>query len=307
MVERGGVVQFERYYGDTNAETRVDARSAGKSITALAVGVAIDEGALSGVDARILELLADRAPFEHDDPLKRDISVRDLLTMSSSLDCNDWDEASPGNEERMYERREWTRFALDIPVAPDYRRDESGLGRFSYCTAGAFLLGRVVERATGTPFDSYVQSRIFTPLGIEGAVWRRSPTGEVQSGGQLSLRARDLTAIGRMMLDGGVDGAGDRIVSREWLNEMVQPVRRATGTDSYGYLWWIRNFRTEARTYTAFYMSGNGGNKVVLLPEIDTVVVILSTFYNQRTMHQQTADIIERHILPALEADDAAR
>jgi hypothetical protein len=53
-------------------------------------------------------------------------------------------------------------------------------------------------------------------------------------------------------------------------------------------------------------MSGNGGNKVVLLPEIDTVVVILSTFYNQRTMHQQTNDIIEQHVLPALEAADAA-
>lgn len=306
IVERGGVVQFENYYGDTNAETRIDARSAGKSITALAVGIAIDEGALSGVDARVFDLLADRAPFEHDHELKRAITVRDFLTMSSALDCNDW-EPSPGNEERMYDRRDWTRFALDIPIAENYARDESGFGRYSYCTAGAFLLGRVLERATATPFDEYVQSRIFTPLGIEGAIWRRSPTGEVQSGGQLSLRARDFSAIGRMILNRGVDGAGNRIVSRQWLGQMFQPVRRATQTDGYGYLWWIRNYRTANRTYTAFYMSGNGGNKVVLLPEIDTVVVILSTFYNQRTMHQQTNDIIEQHILPALEAADAAR
>ena len=305
IVERGGVVQFENYYGDTNAETRIDARSAGKSITALAVGIAIDEGALSGVDARVFDLLAGRAPFEHDNELKRAIIVRDFLTMSSALDCNDW-EPSPGNEERMYDRRDWTRFALDIPIAQDYARDESGFGRYSYCTAGAFLLGRVVERATGAPFDDYVQNRIFTPLGIEGAIWRRSPSGEVQSGGQLSLRARDFTAIGRMILNRGVDGAGNRIVSRAWLNEMFQPVRRATPADAYGYLWWIRNYRTANRTYTAFYMSGNGGNKVVLLPEIDAVVVILSTFYNQRTMHQQTNDIIEQHVLPALEAADAA-
>lgn len=306
IVERGGVIQFENYYGDTNAETRIDARSAGKSITALAVGIAIDEAALSGVDAHVFDILADRAPFENDSDVKRAITVRDFLTMSSALDCNDW-EASPGNEENMYERRDWTRFALDIPIAADYARNEDGFGRYSYCTAGAFLLGRVLERATNTPFDEYVQSRIFTPLGIEGAIWRRSPSDEVQSGGQLSLRARDFSAIGRMILNRGVDGDGDRIVSRAWLNEMFQPVRRATPTDGYGYLWWIRNYRTPNRTYTAFYMSGNGGNKVVLLPEIDTVVVILSTFYNQRTMHQQTNDIIEQHILPALEAADAAR
>ena len=306
VVERGGVIQFERYYGDTTAQTRIDARSAGKSITALAVGIAIDEGALSGVDARVFDILADRAPFENDGDLKRAITVRDFLTMSSALDCNDWD-PSPGNEENMYERSDWTRFAVDIPIAADYARNENGFGRYSYCTAGAFLLGRVLERATNTPFDEYVQSRIFTPLGIEDAIWRRSPTGEVQSGGQLSLRARDFTAIGRMILNRGVDGDGDRIVSREWLNEMFQPVQRATPQDTYGYLWWIRNFRTANRTYVGFYMSGNGGNKIVILPEIDTVVVILSTFYNQRTMHQQTTDIIEQYVLPALEAAEAAR
>lgn len=307
IVERDGVVQFERYYGDTTAETRIDARSAGKSITALAVGIAIDSGQLSGVDARVFDLLADRAPFEHDGPLKRAITVRDLLTMSSALDCNDWQSSSPGNEERMYDRREWTRFALDIPIVDDYARNERGLGRFSYCTAGAFLLGRVLERATNTPFDEYVQQRIFTPLGIDGAVWRRSPAGEVQSGGQLSLRARDFAAIGRMMLDRGVDGAGNRVVSRAWLNEMVQPVQRASPQDTYGYLWWIRNFRTANRSYIGFYMNGNGGNKVLILPEIDAVVVVLSTFYNQPTMDQQTTDIIEQHILPALEAGEAAR
>lgn len=306
LVERGGEIIFEQYYGDTTAETRVDARSAGKSTTALAVGVAIDEGALSGVNARVFEILADRAPFAHDNTAKREITVQDMLTMTSALDCDDWRDASPGNEERMYRTRDWTRFALDVPIASGYAREQDGLGRFSYCTAGVFLLGRVIERATGQAFDQYVQERIFDRLGIEAPQWRRAPNGEVQSGGQLSLRARDFAALGRLVMNRGAWG-DERVVSRDWLREMLQPRRRATPHDGYGYLWWVRDFRTETGVpHPGFYMSGNGGNKIVLLADFDTVIVILSTNYNQRDMHQQSTAIIERHILPVFEASNAA-
>ncbi len=189
-VIRNGQTVFEGDYRGNTPESRIDARSSGKSITAIAIGMAIDDGKLASVDLPVFGFFKDREPFAHDGPAKRAITIRDLLTMSSALDCDDWTDASPGNEERMYETRDWTRFALDIPIAKDYARGAGGLGRYSYCTAGAFLLGRIVERATGERFDTYVQRRLFDPLGITGAQWKTSPNGEVQSGGQLSLRAR---------------------------------------------------------------------------------------------------------------------
>lgn len=300
IVDQGGQIVFEEYYGSTTAETRIDARSAGKSITALAVGVAIDEGLIPGSDAPLFSFFPERAPFVHDGLAKQAITLHDVLSMSSALACDDWED-SPGNEERMYETEDWTRFALDIPLDTDFAEDESGQGRFSYCTAGAFLLGRVVERATGTAFDEFVQQKLFTPLGIEGAEWRRSPGGEVQSGGQLSLRARDFSRIGRLVLDRG-QSDGETLVSRDWLREMLAPRGQATPQDAYGYLWWVRDFRVpgEQTPHPGFYMSGNGGNKVVVLDEYDAVVTILSTNYNQRDMHNLTTDILERHILPVL-------
>jgi len=201
----------------------------------------------------------------------------------------------------MYGTRDWTRFALDIPVSTGYVRGAGGLGRYSYCTAGAFLLGRIVERATGERFDAYVQRRLFDPLGIAGAQWKTAPNGEIQSGGQLSLRARDFAAIGQLILDGGLTG-GKQIVSRAWLREMLTVRAKATPLDGYGYLWWVRDYRETGNPHpwSGFYMSGNGGNKVVLFPDLKTVVVILSTNYNQRDMHDLTSALIERHILPAL-------
>lgn len=304
IVERGGEILFEDYYRDSDAESRIDARSAGKSIAALAVGMAIADGALGSVDLPLFDFFEDMAPFADDGPAKRGITIADALTMSSALDCDDWDD-SPGNEERMYDSGNWTRFALDIPIDPGYARNpETGRGRYSYCTAGAFLLGRTVERATGEPFEDYVQRRLFDPLGISDPEWRRAPEGVVQTGGQLSLTVRDFAALGRLVLDGGAhDGA--QLVSRDWIHGLLQPRIRATRTDAYSYLWWIRDFRAPgvARPYPALYMSGNGGNKAAVFPELDTVVVILGTNYNRRDMHELTTDLIESHILPALLAD----
>jgi CubicO group peptidase (beta-lactamase class C family) len=294
LVQRGGERLFERYYDGATAETRIDARSAGKSITALAVGAAIDDGLIAGVGTAAFPLL------DHDALDRRAIAIRDLLSMSSALDCDDWRD-SPGNEERMYRTRDWTRFALDIPIDANFTRDAAGQGRFRYCTAGAFLLGRIVERAAKQPFDAFVQRRLFDPLGIVGAVWRRSPIGEVQSGGQLSLRARDFAAIGQLVLDRGMHD-GRALVSRDWLREMLRVRVQAGPRDGYAYLWWVRDFREpgKARPWPGFFMQGNGGNKVLLFPDLDAVVVLLAANYNRRDQDMLSTSPIEQHILPAL-------
>lgn len=301
LVERGGDVLYEGYFRKSTAESRIDARSVGKSITAIALGVAIDEGLIEGVDAPVLSFFDDKKPIEDDGKLKREIRIEDLLTMSSALDCNDW-ESSPGNEERMYRKKDWTRFALDIPLAEDYERGESGFGRYSYCTAGAFLLGRIIERASGKPFDEFVQEKLFSPLGIVDPEWRRAPNGEVQSGGQLSLRARDFAALGRLVANKGKWGSR-QLVSKAWIEQMLEPRLRATPVSGYGYLWWVRGFYSGKPVegvipHAGYYMSGNGGNKVVVFPELDTVVVVLSTNYNHRDMHAQVVHMIQQHILP---------
>ena len=75
---------------------------------------------------------------------------------------------------------------------------------------------------------------------------------------------------------------------------------QASDTDTYGYLWWRRDFVSGDRTYPAFYMSGNGGNKVVVVPSAKLVAVITSTFYSSRGMHQQTDKLLTDYILAAL-------
>jgi len=270
------------------------------------IGIALDEHKVRGVDAKILELLPERArKIQNPDPRKAAITVEDFLTMSSPLECDDWNDASRGNEERMYLVEDWTQFILDLPIRGRMHTgehpDPPPYGRyFSYCTGGVFTLSEVLDKATGQRTDRYADEKLFRPLGITNVEWVYSPLNVPQTGGGLRLTSRDLLKIAQLYLDGG-QWRGHRIVSESWVHPSTQPHARIDETTEYGYLWWIKAFKAGEKTYPAFFMSGNGGNKVVAIPSLDMAVVITSTNYNTRGMHEQTEKILTDYVLGAME------
>lgn len=306
LVVKDGKLVFERYFGSGGPEVLNDTRSAMKSVTALAVGAALADGALRSIDEPALPWLADHAPFGNDGPLKQGITLADFLTMSSALDCNDWDAASPGNEENMYPRRDWSRWAVDIPLKAAYQRDSGGRGPFSYCTAGVFLLGQILERAVREPVDRYVNRRLLDPLGITRREWPRSPSREVGTGGGLRLRSRDLAKLGVLVSSGG--RWGDRqVVPAEWIARMLRVSRNIDAEQRYGLLYWRREYRSACGPLAGWYMSGNGGNVIVHIPGQGLVVVVTRRHYNQRGMHQQTVRLLEDHVLSGLSCSPGSR
>jgi CubicO group peptidase (beta-lactamase class C family) len=305
LLERGGTVLYERYFDHTGPATLHDTRSVSKSITALAVGVAIAEGKLPSIGSAAFEPLADLRPFENDGPAKAGITLRDFLTMSSALACDDDDESSPGNELNMYPRREWARWAVDLPLRPSYQRDAEGLGAFYYCTAGTFLLGQILARATGEPVDRYIESRLLAPLGIRELEWARSPSGEVMTGGMLRLSTRDLAKVGRLVLQQG-NWSGTQVVPAEWVRQATSFQRKPNraedpnGELEYGYLFWGRQYQTPCGRVAGWFMSGNGGNHVLALPSLDAIAVVTRVGYNTRGMHAETFRLLEQQLLPKL-------
>lgn len=305
VIARHGKLVYEAYF-DGDSRTLRDTRSATKSITDALVGIAIDDKKLSGVDARVLALLPERArKLQNPDPRKDKMTVEDLLTMSSPLECDDWNDASRGNEERMYLIEDWAQFILDLPVRGRMhvgeKEDPPKYGRnFSYCTGGVFVLSEVLQKATGERTDHYAQQKLFGPLGINDAQWVYSPLSIPQTGGGLRLTSRDLLKIAELYRNGG-QWQGKRVVSEAWVKASTESHAQIDEQTEYGYLWWLKAFKSGGRDHRAFFMSGNGGNKVCVFPDLDLSVVITSTNYATRGMHEQTEKLLTDYVLPAVQ------
>jgi CubicO group peptidase (beta-lactamase class C family) len=300
LVARNGKLVYEAYF-DGDAETLRDTRSATKTVTGMLVGIAVDDGFLV-VGTPVLGFFPERT-VANPDPRKDRITVEDFLTMSSILECNDWNDFSRGNEERMYPVEDWVQFALDLPVRGFIRGSEPALqpyGRsFSYCTAGAVVLAEVLQRATGRPADEFAARRLFEPLGIRRVRWVYSPLGLPMTGGGLRLRSRDLLRLAQLYLDDGLF-EGTRVVSASWVEASIRPHVRIDDHTEYGYFWWLRTFLSRGRKFSVAYMSGNGGNKVVVIPGQRLAAVITSTNYNAHGMHEQTDRLLADYILDAI-------
>ncbi len=289
VIAHKGKIIFENYYNGSNSETKHNTRSATKTITGTLIGSLIQDGSLKSVNEKVLKyskvknLQYPDKRLQYPDKRKNEITIEDLLTMSSILECDDWDSNSRGQEEKMYIIEDWVKFYWDLPIKgfPEWKTKpkDSKYGRsFSYCTAGVVVLGDVINNIKGS-LENYAEKALFSKLGITDYHWQMTPTGLPMTGGGLGLRSRDLLKIGQLYLNGG-KWNGNRIISERFIQKSTEPHAEVGMFDyEYGYLWWLSEFGRDQKE-KAYFMSGTGGNKIVVIPTLDLVVVLTSTYYN---------------------------
>src|SRR5689334_4703602 len=116
LVVRDGAVVYECYSNSGVANVLNDTRSAMRSVTSLATGLAIEDGARSSVQSLSYDFLGDLKPFANSNTTDDESTIDDLLTTSSALDCNDDDDNTPGNQDKMPPQQTWARWAVDITI-----------------------------------------------------------------------------------------------------------------------------------------------------------------------------------------------
>lgn len=305
LVARQGKLIFEKYFDVFDANSLHDTRSATKTITGILIGLAIEKKFIPSEKTTVFQYFSDKKPFQNADVRKGKITIEDLLTMSSMLECDDDNQFSSGNEERMYLIEDYFKFALNLPVrgfpAWATKPQDSPYGRsFSYCTAGVVLLGGVLERSTKMKVDDFARKYLFSQLGITKAEWQITPMGMPMTGGGLRLRSRDFLKIAQLYQNKG-QWNGKQIISKEWISKSTTPRANARENTDYGYLWWLQKFGAKDKSYFAYYMAGNGGSKIAVFPELELVVVITGRMFGSVKGHLQSERILSEYVVPAIQ------
>jgi len=294
VVLRDGRIVAERYYNGESAEALHDIRSAGKSVTSLLIGIAIDHHKLRGVDDRVANYWR-----EARGSAIGDVALENVLTMRSGLAAFDEDPMSRGSEDKLDAAPDPLAFLLTVP-----RADPPG-SRYQYNSATAYTAGIVVAKATGQKMADFARESLFAPLGIHNWSWAADAAGNTKGQGNLSLTTREFATIGEMVREGG-SYRGRRIVSADWIHEALTPKVTISSSDpyadGYGYFWYSKVQQINGKPVPVSFASGNGGNKIYVVLSRHLVVAVTSSAYGHAYGQRRSQDILQ-----ALLAADGSR
>ncbi len=285
VIARHGRLVLDEYFFGFDADRLHDLRSASKTITSVMAGAAK------------IDMSAPAYPVFGDTQADRArITVGHFLTHSSGLACDDNDDNSPGNEDKMYNQTaqpDWYRFILDLAVVHDPGTV------YAYCSGGINVAAGVVGRTTGTWIPAFFAQKVAEPLGIHRWAMNLTPTGDGYGGGGLYLRPRDLLKLGVAYLDSGV-WQGHRIVSPDWVRQSTAR-QIVTGPESWdGYGWHLNILHAPGHDYPDYEATGNGGQLLIVVPDLDLAVVFTAANYNRypiwRTFRE---NLTAKEIIPA--------
>lgn len=301
LIAKKGKVLFEKYYQENTIDSKHNTRSTTKTMATLLTGIAIEKGFIKSEKDKIFTYLKHKLPVKNPDKRKEEITIEDLLTMSSALECDDGNSFSRGNEERMYSIEDWTKFYLDLPIRSypfGPKPAELPYGRsFSYCSAGAATMAEVLQSAVKSNIAEFAKKNLLDPLKTEDYILHYTPLDILNTAGGSEYKSRDLLKLGQLCLNNGMWNK-QQILPKGWISKATTPKAVARGDVKYGYFFWLKSFGKEKK-YKAFYMSGNGGQKVLVVSDLELAVVITTTNYNNRNAHHYTDEIMDRYIIPA--------
>ena len=312
LVSHRGQLVYEEYFFGHDRETRHDIRSLGKVFGSVLVGALQQQGHAIDASHRPIPDVLERSGQPLDDPRKADITLGHLLTFTSGLDCDASSDDSRGSEWRMWEQQEeddyWL-FTSQLEMLHDPGK------RYAYCSGSANLVGASLSAFGGAPVQDLFDELIARPLDFGPYHFALSPNSEGYLGGGAYVQPRDILKIGAMYLAGGAWN-GKQIVDGDWIEESTKPhiaiSPETTGMTqdnfennyfggSQAYIWRVDTVISGERSFDSYEASGNGGQLLIVVPELELAVVFSGGNYRVGGIWGRWRnEIIGGHIIPAM-------
>jgi len=279
IIAQNDTIVFEKYYNGFDQTQSTNIQSVTKSVISALVGIAIREGYIKGVDQKLSEFFPAYFPRE-DDPLKNDLTLRHLLTMSAGFK---WE-----SDEPMY-RSDPVGAILSQPL-------ETGPGKsFHYNSGLPHILSILIAQESGMSTREFAEGYLFDPLDISIAQWK-DVNGVNNGCCELWLTPRDLVQIGLLYLHRG-EWNGEQVIPKEWTLESTQFHIETDDKKGYGYYWWL----TTISDHDSFSALGWGGQFIHVIPDLNLVIVGTKNLSEQPDPDPYATKIIEDVIIPSFE------
>ncbi|KJV35859.1 beta-lactamase [Luteibacter yeojuensis] len=235
MVLQDGKVRLERYGLGADPNTRWTSFSVAKSFTSTLVGAALRDGAIHSLDDKVTRYIPELGAGAY-----RDVTVRQLLTMTSGVRWNE-DYADPRSDvAQMYEGHRIAGQPLLVTYMAPLPREYAPGATWVYKTGETDLIGILVTRATGKSLAAYLSEKIWRPYGMANdALWLKDDVDGTEAGGSgVSATLGDYARLGQFLLDGGV-AAGHAVLAEGWLADATKKhADIGVPGRGYGYQWW---------------------------------------------------------------------
>lgn len=263
LVVQDDTILYERYFNEHQRDSLVTSFSVAKSFDSALIGIAIEEGYIKSVNDPITDYIPELAER---DPRFRDIQIRHLLMMASGLRYKDRLLAS--DHSLTYEFDDLRHLVLTETEVVEPPEET-----FVYNDYNPQILGLILERATGRPVTTYLQQKIWDPIGMEyDGSWsldsEKSGFERMQS--SINARAVDYAKFGRLYLNGG-NWNGTQIVPAAWVSASTRDNGMIEDAPIYyGYLWWGKNCNPDSQDFLAV---GDHGQFIYVSPAKDLIIV----------------------------------
>ncbi|TVP66398.1 MAG: class C beta-lactamase-related serine hydrolase [Leptolyngbya sp. LCM1.Bin17] len=261
---------LEQYWHDHSADRPINGMSMTKTLVALLIGIAMEEGHITSLQDPIATYIDEWA-----DDDRGQITLADLLYMQSGLRNDDRTNTLQSDLVQLYGGSDVHRTALAIPA------EEPPGQQFAYNNVNSQLAAIVLERATGESFGDYLSSRLWQPLGSDdGSLWLDRPGGHAKPFCCFFATAQDWLRVGQMILHQGRVNA-TQVVPAAWIQQMqtASPLE-----PTFGLHLWIKA-RTSAYPQVnqaasapfaapdTVYLDGRYHQRVYVIPAYDLVIV----------------------------------
>ena len=266
----------QHFSADSGPDVHHNGYSVTKSVMSMLIGIAIEEGAIAGVDRTLADLLPQYVPVMA--PGVGAVTLEQVLTMTGGIVEDEFFTAYAPTAD-------WTQVTLSRPLSRP-----PGTG-FAYSSPGSHLLSAILTKATGQSTLDYAREKLFGPLQIEsqpaaeptlavadipaydraaGFGWSTDPQGLNLGFVDLKLTATDMTKLGQLNLDEG-RWQGHQVLPAGWVRTSTSAVVPwDAGPGGYGYQWWI----SESHGYRVFAAMGRGGQLIEVIPDLRMIVVV---------------------------------